>query len=812
MTRAAKVLKYLHRVAPREISRSSLLALDELAPDVLANLHIGADPARFTQDAKLQDWLRNVPLAPPTATVAGPLFFGTLVFARIIFVRSGQPDFAMSAADVQTAVSYATRAVVPIHRYVSQYGPSSVAVSPTVIPFTANLSGDSFTQAELEGWVEQIAQTARSSNVVNPCVIMMHDRSLPATPMYVNHSDPYHQTAGDGTPYCYCLVFGQNLTVADDNHTISGLTRQKVYAHILSHEIAEMVVDPAADMRNPEVCDACAGNCRNDLFDLFDQNGVYMGGTADTSTATGFSFFINSIVRPDLYDSVTQCVIAGGDSQAACVYAPPPAWQHLSPIPGHTLQADFDCSGLANAGRSVSVGDVDGDGRAEVIVQIDAANSGGNDFWVMKFDPAADGWQHLSPIPGHALQADFDCSGLANAGRSVNVGDVDGDGRAEVIVQIDAANSGGNDFWVMKFDPAGFSPAHWQHLSPIPGHALQADFDCSGLPNAARSVRVGDVDGDGRAEVIVQIDAAHSGGNDFWVMKFDPAGGWRHLSPIPGHALQADFDCSGLANAARSVSMGDVDGDGRAEVIVQIDAANSGGNDFWVMKFDPVARNWRHLSPIPGHALQADFDCSGLPNAARSVRVADVDGDGRAEVIVQIDAANSGGNDFWVMKFDPAAGNWRHLSPIPGHALQADFDCSGLANAGRSVSVGDVDHDGRAEVIVQIDASGAGGNDFWVMKYQPANGNWVHLSPTGDGLEADIECSRVPNGGRSVSMGDVDGDGGAEVIVQIDATLSGRNDFWVMKWATAPTRRRPINPTDVSGGLHNAVAADALSH
>src|SRR3984893_5444851 len=325
-------------------------------------------------------------------------------------------------------------------------------------------------------------------------------------------------------------------------------------------------------------------------------------------------------------------------------------WQHLSPIPGHALQADLDCSDLPNAGRSVSIGDVDGDGRAEVIVQIDAANSGGNDFWVMKFDLAAGNWQHLSPT-GDPLKADLDCSGLPNAGRSVSIGDVDGDGRAEVVVQIDAANSGGNDFWVMKFDPAAFSPAHWQHLSPIPGHALEADLDCSGLPNAGRSVSIGDVDGDGRAEVIVQIDAANSGGNDFWVMKFDPAvGSWQHLSRIPGHALEADLDCSGLPNAGRSVSIGDVDGDGRAEVIVQIDAANSGGNDFWVMKFYPATGNWQHLSPIAGHALQADLDCSGPPEPGRSGSVGDNDGSGRAEVIVQIDAANWGGNDFWVMK------------------------------------------------------------------------------------------------------------------------------------------------------------------
>src|SRR3954451_3062170 len=406
----------------------------------------------------------------------------------------------------------------------------------------------------------------------------------------------------------------------------------------------------------------------------------------------------------------------------------PAHWQHLSPIPGHALEADFDCSGLPNGARSVSVGDVDGDGRAEVIVQIDAAHSGGNDFWVMKFDLASGNWQHLSPIPGHALEADFDCSGLPNGARSVSVGDVDGDGRAEVIVQIDAAHSGGNDFWVMKFDLAS---GNWQHLSPIPGHALEADFDCSGLPNGARSVSVGDVDGDGRAEVIVQIDAAHSGGNDFWVMKFDLASGnWQHLSPIPGHALEADFDCSGLPNGARSVSVGDVDGDGRAEVIVQIDAAHSGGNDFWVMKFDLASGNWQHLSPIPGHALEADFDCSGLPNGARSVSVGDVDGDGRAEVIVQIDAAHSGGNDFWVMKFDPAAGSWQHLSQIPGHPLQADFDCSGLPNGARSIRVGDVDGDGRAEVIVQIDAAHSGGNDFWVMKFKPAEftpAHWQHL-------------------------------------------------------------------------------------
>ena len=87
-----------------------------------------------------------------------------------------------------------------------------------------------------------------------------------------------------------------------------------------------MTVDPKADVKNPEVCDACAGNCNNDQFDLFDSNGTFIGGTNNPSTAPGFAFFINSIIRPDAYDPTTECAVAGSDAKAVCIYAPPIAW------------------------------------------------------------------------------------------------------------------------------------------------------------------------------------------------------------------------------------------------------------------------------------------------------------------------------------------------------------------------------------------------------------------------------------------------------------------------------------------------------
>jgi hypothetical protein len=325
-TRSVKVLKYLNRMVPKSIPRSSLHALEKLPSGVLSSLHTTSDWDKVTKDEKLKRWLSLNSIPSPRATVSGSLFNGTLIFARVIFTRPNEQDFSVSTADVQTAVNYATLAIVPIQRYASQYGPNSVIVSPTVIQFTANLTGDSFNEGDLEGWVEQIAQTARQNRVTNPCIVILHDRSLPASPTYSGQRNSYHSKTGNGTPFCYCLVFGQNLSVADNNHTIDHISTEKVYAHNLSHEVTEMVVDPLGDESNPEVCDACAGNCNNSQFDLFDQNGVFMGGTTDTASATGFSFFINAVVRPDSYDPATECIVQGGDPQSACIYAPPPAW------------------------------------------------------------------------------------------------------------------------------------------------------------------------------------------------------------------------------------------------------------------------------------------------------------------------------------------------------------------------------------------------------------------------------------------------------------------------------------------------------
>lgn len=322
-TRAVKILKYAQRNAPESIPRPALETLENQPCHLVTAAHATSDWSQVTADSQLAQWLANNPIPAASKAAASHLFHGTLVFVQLAFEEPNQPVSSLSLQDVQTAVSFATLAIQPIQRYASQYGPNSVAVSPTVIRFAAILTGTSFTISQFEGWVDQCAKTARSQGVDNPCVVILHNRDLPGSPAFTNNRNSFHSQTGSGTPYCYCLVFGTNLNVADNNHPSNGRPNDKVYAHNLSHEVAEMVVDPVGNDSNPEVCDGCAGNCNVAFFDLFDANGVFLGGTTDTATASGFAFFINSIVSPSASLDSQFCVVPAGNAQNACIYPPP---------------------------------------------------------------------------------------------------------------------------------------------------------------------------------------------------------------------------------------------------------------------------------------------------------------------------------------------------------------------------------------------------------------------------------------------------------------------------------------------------------
>jgi hypothetical protein len=104
----------------------------------------------------------------------------------------------------------------------------------------------------------------------------------------VGENSGYHGLAN--IPYIAAgLGNATDLTLQDD---------ADVYAMVVSHEIAEMVVDPTTDHVNPEVCDPCDLNCNNLTRVYFDTGDNFLGAN-QTSPPGGFTFdyYICGIVK-----------------------------------------------------------------------------------------------------------------------------------------------------------------------------------------------------------------------------------------------------------------------------------------------------------------------------------------------------------------------------------------------------------------------------------------------------------------------------------------------------------------------------------
>jgi hypothetical protein len=180
----------------------------------------------------------------------------------------------------------------------------------------------------------------------------------------------------------------------------------------------------------------------------------------------------------------------------------------------------------------------------------------------------------------------------------VEIGDLDGDGTPEVYATPSEPN---------RLDGTP-QPGHVVRYVPARGEGRQVVADLG--QRHAKEILAGDVDGDGRDELYVSVEAVEGGTVE--IRRYDAG-----TPPGAGSVVATLEDAM-----CRFLTAGDVDGDGRREMVA---AAKETG--VWLLRpnQDPRSR-WS--------SVLVDPDSRGFEHAAL---LTDLDGDGRDELYVASD-------------------------------------------------------------------------------------------------------------------------------------------------------------------------------
>ncbi len=404
---------------------------------------------------------------------------------------------------------------------------------------------------------------------------------------------------------------------------------------------------------------------------------------------------------------------------------------------GPAAMADWTADGdtvFSSFGAAIApIGDAGGDGHADFAVGAPTAGTTGK---VHVFVGAAG-----EPLAGPVLGGP---SGSEQFGATVaTAGDVNGDGYADLLVGDPLYADG-------ELDEGGAFLFLGSANGLSTGMAWQVESD---EPNASFGAAVGtagDVDGDGRSDVIIGAPRADNGQADEG-RAFSYLGSTTPPGRVPG--WEATGFSFGELFAGALDSAGDVNADGFSDVIV--------GAPFYAGGQSAEGRALVYLGSSEG--LGAGAHWTFEPNlpvalAGRSVAgVGDVNGDGYADVAVG--APNVSGTL-------PASGRvYLFLGPlVSGQAPDWHADGS-ISNGGFGLAIsgaGDVNGDGLADLLI-----GAPGP----IEGQPARGRAELYLGTHDGLaqtaawsyEGSTTVSRF--GSAVASAGDVNGDGFGDVVI-----------------------------------------------